>query len=113
MKNCSRNNAAQLYRLFNATNEINQEDKDAMILYFCDRPYGTLNTTAEKEFSKIYNKLDKGVGYTKGQEISKHSDEEIKKYFKDFAKLAYNSFKPGTLNKYKKLLENIKKSNNE
>lgn len=102
---CSRFNANQLARLFKPS-PLGSSAKDALVLYYANRPYIVFPKEAEKIFEATIEKYENennislNFVYTNiASVISKLSDKDIENYFPNFANICMSSMRPDTLRK--------------
>ena len=112
---CSRANANALARLF-APSPLGSDAKDGLILYYASRPMVRFPKKAEEVF---YSTIDKIVQDTGNDKLKRHlhagnnkiyiinmlSDEEIEKYFPNFANICAANMRPDTLKKMSEYIQ--------
>lgn len=109
----SRANANALARLF-APSPLGNDAKDALVLYYASRPFIKFPKNAEEIWKNTIDKIEKDKninisnfgGNPKSYIIEKYlSDEDIKKYFPNFANICMSNMKPDTLRKMQEYIQ--------
>lgn len=110
---CNRANANALARLF-APSPMGNDAKDALVLYYAARPFVTFPKKAEEVWKNTISQIekDKNVnisnfgGNPKMYIIEKYlSDEDIEKYFSNFANICVSQMRPDTLRKMQEYIQ--------